>query len=123
MGLGDLTTPPPGVREAADLIAGLDRCFLTGFGRLGPEQAAALAAFGRALAGTPLDGPLAEAVAAIGRNEFVERHFAAVAAARAAVRLAGPWQGRMTIRCRWRTGAQRRAAGRCGSGRRVPATG
>jgi hypothetical protein len=85
MPIQDLLAVPDGVRKAASLIAGLDRCFVVGFGRLGPEQTQALQALGRVCAGTPLNGPVGAAVEALGRNEFVERHFAAVAAARAAL--------------------------------------
>src|SRR5579884_720176 len=85
MSLQGLLTVPESVRHAAELIAGLDRCFLVGFGRLGPEQHAALQALQRTCAGTPLDKPISDAVAAIGRSEFVDRHFAALAAARAAL--------------------------------------
>ena len=85
MGLKELLTVPEAVGRAAEAIAGLDRCFLVGFGRLGPEQHQALQSFGRICAGTPLEGPLGAAVAALTRNEFVDKHFAALAAARAAV--------------------------------------
>lgn len=85
MPIQDLLAAPDGVQKAAALIAGLDRCFVVGFGRLGPEQTQALQALGRVCAGTPLNGPVGAAVEALGRNEFVERHFAAVAAARAAL--------------------------------------
>jgi hypothetical protein len=85
MSLQALLTVPENVRQAAAVIAGLDRCFLVGFGRLGPEQHAALQALERVCSGTPLDAPVKNAVAAIGRSEFVDRHFAALGAARAAL--------------------------------------
>jgi hypothetical protein len=85
MGLKELLAVPDGVRHAAAVIAGLDRCFVVGFGRLGPEQARALQALGRVCSGTPLKDAVGAAVEALGRNEFVERHFAALAAARAAL--------------------------------------
>jgi hypothetical protein len=85
MGLKELLTVPEGVRRAAAVIAGLDRCFVVGFGRLGPEQAQALQALGRICAGTPLKDVVGAAVEALARNEFVERNFAALAAARAAL--------------------------------------
>src|SRR5207245_2887330 len=64
---------------------GLDGCFLVGFGRLGPEETRALQAVHRVCSGTPLEGPVGAALAALGRNEFVDRHFAALAGARAAL--------------------------------------
>lgn len=85
MPLKDLLAVPDGVRKAASVVADLDRCFVVGFGRLGPEQAQALQALARVCAGTPISDAVGAAVEAIGRNEFVERHFAAVAAARAAL--------------------------------------
>src|SRR5215471_7266853 len=85
MGLAELREVPERVRQTAAVIAGLDRCFLVGFGRLGPEQAQALQGVQRIFTGTPLERPVSEAVAALGRNEFVEHHFGAVAAARAAL--------------------------------------
>jgi hypothetical protein len=85
MSLQALLTVPENVAQAAAVVAGLDRCLLIGFGRLGPEQHAALQSLERVCAGTPLDGPVKDAVAAVGRSEFVDRHFAALAAARAAL--------------------------------------
>jgi hypothetical protein len=85
MSLKDLLTLPPGVAEAAETVAAVDRCFLVGFGRLGPEQTEALQVLARIFAGTPLAEPISAAVAALSRNEFVERHFAVLAAARAAI--------------------------------------
>src|SRR5438105_1873572 len=88
MSLKELAELPPGVSAVADTVAALDRCFLVGFGRLGPEQNQALQSLGRILTGTPLETPVADALAAVGRNEFVDRHFAALAAARAALQAA-----------------------------------
>jgi hypothetical protein len=85
MSLHDLSTVPEGVRHAAEVVAGLDRCFQTGFGRLGPQENQALQALGRVCADTPLAAPVADSLAALARNEFVDRFFAALAAARAAV--------------------------------------
>ena len=76
-----LMDPPAAVADAADVVAGLDRCLLLGFGRLGPEQAQALKALGSAFSGSPLDETLGDSLAALGRLEFVERHFAVLAAA------------------------------------------
>jgi hypothetical protein len=85
MPLTDLLTLPPGVTEAAETLARLDRCFLAGFSRLGADQLAELQNLASLCAGTPLEAPITEAVAALGRNEFLERHFVALAAARAAI--------------------------------------
>jgi hypothetical protein len=85
MGLKELLAVPDAVRQAAAVIAGLDRCFVVGFGRLGPEQAQALQALARVNSGTPLKDAVGAAVDALTRNEFVERHFAAIAGARAAL--------------------------------------
>jgi hypothetical protein len=85
MGLEVLAELPPGVSATAQTITSLDGCFLVGFGRPGPEQVQALQSLGRIFAGTPLATAVAQALAAIGRNEFVDRHFAVLAAARAAM--------------------------------------
>jgi hypothetical protein len=85
MGLHELQTVPEDVRHAGEVIAGLDRCFLVGFGRLGPDQVEALQALRRVCSGTPLERRVNTAVEALGRNEFVEPHFVALAAARAAI--------------------------------------
>jgi hypothetical protein len=85
MSLQELLTVPDGVRHAAEVVASLDRCFLVGFGRLGPEQTEALQAVRRICSGTPLERPVSAAVEALARNEFVEPHFVALAAARASI--------------------------------------
>src|SRR3954465_7340333 len=85
MGWSDLTTVPEPVTRAGELLARLDRCLLVGFGRLGPEQQQALASLVRVCAGSPLGDAVANAVAALGRNELAEKHFAVVALARAAL--------------------------------------
>jgi hypothetical protein len=85
MSLKDLLTLPPGVADAAAVVAAVDRCFLVGIGRLGPDQQGALQALGRVFAGTPLAAAVNASVAAVSRNEFVERHFAVLAAGRAAL--------------------------------------
>lgn len=85
MGLEQLCDLPENVRLANELIAGLDRCLLLGFSRLGPEQHAALDAIERTMSGTPLAARTAEAVAAVKRNEFLEPHFTALAVSRAAI--------------------------------------
>jgi hypothetical protein len=85
MSINELLDIPEGVQHAAEVIAGLDCCFVVGFGRLGPDQTRALQALERICSGTPLEQAVSAAVAAVGRNEFVERHFTALAAARAAI--------------------------------------
>ena len=72
MSIKDLLTVPDAVQKAAAVIAGLDQCFVVGFGRLGPEQIQALQALGRICSGTPLKDVVGAAVEALGRNEFVE---------------------------------------------------
>ncbi len=84
-GLKSLATTPEGVQRAAELIDGLDQAFMVGFGRLGAEQLRTLDTLGKAFTGTPLDARLSEALAAVRRNEFVEKHFVALAAARSAL--------------------------------------
>ena len=67
MSLRDLLTIPEGVGRAADVVAGLDQCFLTGFGRLGPGHQQALASLARIGApglivfGLLMFGPLSQA--------------------------------------------------------------
>lgn len=83
--LKGLSEIPEGVKHAAGLITGLDEAFAVGFGRLGPEQIRALDAVGKTFTGTPLARPVSEALAAVRRSEFMEKHFVAIAAARAAL--------------------------------------
>lgn len=73
------------VHEAYNAVAAADGCLMVGFGRLGPDQTDALARLGRVAAGSPLGKPVAESLEAIGRNEFQDRHFVALAAARSAL--------------------------------------
>ncbi len=83
--LSSLATLPPGVAETAEVIARLDHCFFTGFGRMSEKEVAAVSALPRLLAGTPLGPRVQEAVLALLRSEFVEKHFATIASARAAL--------------------------------------
>lgn len=85
MGLEQLLDVPESVQQANELIAGLDRCLLLGFSRLGPEQHEALDAVARVMSGTPLESRVADAVAAVKRNEFLEPNFTALGVARAAI--------------------------------------
>jgi hypothetical protein len=80
-----LATLPPGVAETAEVIARLDHCFFTGFGRMSEREVAAVSALPRLLAATPLGPRVKEAVDALLRSEFVEKHFATLACARAAL--------------------------------------
>ena len=80
-----LQTLPPGVAEATALIEHMDDCLHHGFTRLGPQQRDGLDAFADAFAGSPLEQKLADAVAALGRSEFVVAHFLALASARLAL--------------------------------------
>lgn len=81
--LADLQSLPAGLAETSRLIALLDDLWRAGFA--GGRQHAALSSFGRVFADTPLDALLAECLPPIGRGEFQERHFVALAAARAAL--------------------------------------
>lgn len=76
---------PAGVNHAAGIIGALDSAFAVGFGRLGPEQIRALEGLSRTFSGTPLSRPIEGAVSAIRKSEFIEKHFVALAAARAAL--------------------------------------
>ena len=80
-----LSELPAGFSQTNELIAKLDSCINTGFSRLTPDQNAGLAELASAFSGSPLAEPLKEAVAAIGRSEFLVRHFCLLAAARAAL--------------------------------------
>lgn len=71
--------------HAADLLTALDRCFLLGFGRLGPDQARALETVGKFFGGTGLGPALAESLEALGRLEFIDQHFLRLACARSAL--------------------------------------
>lgn len=84
MPLSDLRTVPEPVQQTAEVLAGLDDAFLSGFGRLSNAHLETLGALQRSFHGTPLGDELATAVAGLARSEFVDRHFAVVAVARAA---------------------------------------
>ncbi|MBW4576758.1 MAG: hypothetical protein KME08_15905 [Aphanothece sp. CMT-3BRIN-NPC111] len=75
---------PNGI-AALSLIADFDRCFLNGFANLDQQHQQTLNALQRVFTGTPLQQPLCDSCAAIQRHEFVERHFAVLAAVRAAM--------------------------------------
>ena len=82
--LRTLSVLPPGVAETADVIARLDHCFLTGFGRMSEREVEAVSALPRLLSQTPLAARVKEACDALLRSEFVETHFVSIACARAA---------------------------------------
>ncbi|MDG3004338.1 hypothetical protein [Paludisphaera mucosa] len=79
------TTPPPGVDEALGLVEQLDEALIHGFARLGDEHRDRLGALVGVFEGSPLGAAVAEAVAAVGRSEFVARSFLALASARVAL--------------------------------------
>ena len=81
-----LQTLPDGFQDAAECLAALDSGFVSGFARLDASHEAALASVNRIFRGTPLQDALESSVSALLRNEFLERHFAVFAAARAALR-------------------------------------
>ncbi|AGA30325.1 hypothetical protein [Singulisphaera acidiphila] len=76
---------PAGVNEAFDLVERFDETLLHGFARLGDEHRARLEPLAGVFAGSPLGPVVAEAFAAVGRNEFVARYFLALASARVAL--------------------------------------
>lgn len=84
MPLLDLRTAPEPVSQTAELLAHLDEVFESGFGRLSSANLQTLASLAASFDGTPLAEPLQAALAGLGRSEFVDRHFAVIAAARAA---------------------------------------
>lgn len=84
MPLIDLRSVPESVAPTMELVSRLDEAFESGFGRLTGGQLEALGSLARCFQGTPLHAALAEAVAGLSRSEFLDRHFAALAAARSA---------------------------------------
>ncbi len=80
-----LLTLPPGVAEATALIEQFDDCLHHGFTRLGPQQREALDVLAATFAGSPFEQRLADAVAALGRSEFIVTHFLSLASARLAL--------------------------------------
>lgn len=84
MPLSDLRAAPPSIAPTTELLERLDDALVSGVGRLSGPQLEALASLARCFAGTPLAGALSEAVAGLSRSEFLDRHFAALAAARSA---------------------------------------
>ncbi|QKG21663.1 hypothetical protein [Actinomadura verrucosospora] len=84
--LGELLgATPPGVDEALDVVDGFDGALVHGFGRLGDDGAAALAALAGALGGSPLGGPAAEAAEKVAAGSVADAHLAALAGGRTAL--------------------------------------
>ncbi|RJL32901.1 hypothetical protein [Bailinhaonella thermotolerans] len=76
---------PGGVEAALELVAGFDDALGHGFARVGEEQAAALRAFGGALAATPLGSRAGEAAEKVAAGSVSGDHLTALAAGRAAL--------------------------------------
>jgi hypothetical protein len=76
---------PPGVDEALDLLGRFDECLVHGFARLGDDQRRALDDLAAVFSRSPLQSAVSEAVAAVGRSEFVPRSFLILASARVAL--------------------------------------
>ncbi len=81
----DLSTLPDGVREAGSASAGLDRCLVHGFARLGDPQKDDLDALARVFAGSPLAEEVAQAAAAVRSGTTLEEALRALAFARLAL--------------------------------------
>jgi hypothetical protein len=84
MPLTDLRTVPAPLAPVGELLGVLDDALVAGFGRLSSAHLEGLAALARSFHGTPLADALQAAVAGLGRAEFLDRHFAVLAAARGA---------------------------------------
>lgn len=80
---GTLNYLPEEIQSALDLIAEFDQLFLVGFANIDFHHLQTLNSWQNIFAGTPLDKPIKEACRAIETNEFVEKHFSALAATRA----------------------------------------
>ena len=81
----DLSTLPDGVREAGAVSAGLDRCLVHGFARLGDSQKEDLDALARVFTGSPLAEGVAQAAAAVRSGITLEEALRALAFARIAL--------------------------------------
>jgi hypothetical protein len=77
-----LSTTPESVAHADALLKALDRCFVSGFSRLGNEHRQTLDSVARVFTGSPLAEPVAAAAAALGRGEVTEDHLVMLACAR-----------------------------------------
>ncbi len=85
MALRDLSEIPAPVAAALAALDPCDDAFVAGLGRLSSTHLQALADLQAAFATTPLAKELADALAGLGRSEFVERNFLVLACARSAV--------------------------------------
>ncbi|MDF2387638.1 hypothetical protein JMG10_39705 [Nostoc ellipsosporum NOK] len=72
-------------QTAFELIADLDECFIIGFANLDQQHLETLKAWEHVFTGTPLEKSLADAIAAITANEFVDQHFAVLATVRGSI--------------------------------------
>jgi hypothetical protein len=98
-----LASLPAGVDETLDLVERFDEALLHGFARLGEAHREQLDELAGVFAGSPLGPVVAEAVAAVGRSEFVARYFLALSAARVA--LLGAAHGALVAQAREALGA------------------
>ncbi|MEH1164252.1 hypothetical protein V6V47_02555 [Micromonospora sp. CPCC 205539] len=83
--VAQLREAPAGLADALEVVTGFDDALTNGLGRVGDRDAAALAAFAGALAGTPLADPVATAVDAVTAGAVTAEHLAALAGARSAL--------------------------------------
>ncbi|MEV0293767.1 hypothetical protein [Nocardia sp. NPDC050710] len=83
--LAQLVDTPSGVTEALEVVAGFDTALVNGFGRLGDDDGAALAALAAAVAASPLGGPVADAVAKLSTGAIGPEELSALAGGRAAL--------------------------------------
>ena len=125
MNVAALAPLPDGLDEALGLVDGLDQALMHGFARLDDERRARLDGLAATFAGTPLGPAVVEAVAAVGRSEFLPRSFLGLSSARVAPargrarrpRRPGP-PGPGQAPRRPGPGAPRSTAGRLGPGAR-----
>ncbi|BAZ04698.1 hypothetical protein [Calothrix sp. NIES-3974] len=82
---GTLNHLPDEIQSTLDLIAEFDQCFLTGFANLETKQQESLNSWQKIFIGTPLEKPINDACQGITTNEFQEKYFTALAAARVAL--------------------------------------
>ncbi|MET7771783.1 hypothetical protein [Nocardia sp. NPDC005366] len=76
---------PTAVPDAVAVVAGIDTALVNGFGRLGDQDGAALAAMAGAVSGSPLGAAVADAAAKLGAGSIGPEELSAVAAGRAAL--------------------------------------
>lgn len=82
MTLEALHSPPEEYGHLAEVIDGIDRCFLTGFSRLEERHRESLETLGRAMGGTPIENALTDAVKGIRQGIYSPQRLAAIAVAR-----------------------------------------